>query len=58
MNVMFSLSSEMLFHAGPSSLGFFAGCLKIITDSTLEIQNYKIQVQIKPKLHQLWRIAL
>ena len=50
--------SEMLHHAGPSSLGFFAKCLKIITDSTLEIQSYKIQVQIKPKLHQLWRIAL
>ena len=48
----------MLYHAGPSSLGFFAECLKIITDSTLEIQSYKIQVQIKPKLHQLWRIAL
>ena len=42
--------------AGPSSLVFFAECLKIITDS--KIQSYKIQVQLKPKLHQLWRIAL
>ena len=50
--------SEMLYHAGPSSLGFFAECLKTITDSTLQIQSYKIQVQIKPKLHKLWRIAL
>ena len=48
----------MLYHAGPSSLVFFAECLKIITDSNLQIQSYKIQVQIKPKLHQLWRIAL
>ena len=50
--------SEILYHAGPSSLGFFAECLKIVTDSTLQIQSYKIQVQLKPKLHQLWRIAL
>ena len=48
----------MLYHAGPSSLVFFAECLKIITDSNLQIQSYKIQVQLKPKLHQLWRIAL
>ena len=41
--------------AGPSSLVFFAECLKIITDSDLQIQNYKIEVQLKPKLHQLWR---
>ena len=27
-------------------------------DSNLQIQNYKIEVQLKPKLHQLWRIAL
>ena len=45
----------MLYHAGPSSLVFFAECLKIITDSDLQIQNYKIEVQLKPKLHQLWR---
>ena len=45
----------MQFHAGPSSLVFFAECLKIITDSDLQIQNYKIEVQLKPKLHQLWR---
>ena len=31
---------------------------KIIMDSDLQIQNYKIEVQLKPKLHQLWRIAL
>ena len=44
--------------AGPSSFVFFAECLKIITDSDLQIQNYKIEVQLKPKLHQLWRITL
>ena len=44
--------------AGPSSLVFFAECLKIITDSDLQIQNYKIEVELKPKLHQLWTIAL
>ena len=49
---------SVLYHVGPSSLGFFMECLKIITDSNLQIQSYKIQVQIKPKLHQLWRIAL
>ena len=27
-------------------------------DSYLQIQNFKIEVQLKPKLHQLWRIAL
>ena len=48
----------MLYHTGPSSLGFFAECLKIITDSNLQIQSYKIQAQLKPKLHQLWRITL
>ena len=48
----------MLYHAGPSSLVFFAECLKIITDSNLQIQSYEIEVQLKPKLHQLWRIAL
>ena len=49
----------MLYHAGPSSLVFFAKCFKkVITDSNLQIQSYKIQVQCKPKLHQLWRIAL
>ena len=48
----------MLYHAGPSSSVFFEECLKIITDSNLQIQSYKIQVQLKPKLHQLWRIAL
>ena len=48
----------MLYHAGPSSLVFFAERLKIIKDSNLQIQSYKIQVQLKPKLHQLWRIAL
>ena len=47
----------MLYHAGPRSLVFFAECLKMITDSNLQIQSYKIQVQLKPKLHQLWRIA-
>ena len=30
--------------AGPSSLVFFAEYLKIITDSDLQIQNYKIEV--------------
>ena len=44
--------------AGPSSLVFFADCLKIISDSYLQIQNYKNEAQLKPKLHQLWRIAL
>ena len=31
---------------------------KIITDSDLQIQNYKNEVQLKLKVHQLWRIAL
>ena len=44
--------------AGPSSLVFFAECLKVITDSDLQIQNHKVEVQLKPKLHQLWRITL
>ena len=44
--------------AGPSSLVFFADCSKIFMDSYLQIQNFKIEVQLKPKLHQLWRIAL
>ena len=44
----------MLYHSGPSSLVFFAEWLKIIMDSDLQI----IEVQLKPKLHQLWRIAL
>ena len=48
----------MLYHAGPSSLVFFAECSKIMTDSDLQIQSYEIQVQFKPKLLQLWRIAL
>ena len=48
----------MLYHAGPSSLVFFAERLKIIVDSDLQIQNYKIEVQLKQKLHQLWTIAL
>ena len=34
----------MLYHAGPISLVFFTECLKIITDSDLQIQNYKIEV--------------
>ena len=50
--------SAMLYHNGPSSLVFFAECLKIITDSDLQIQNYKTEVQLKLKLHQLRRIAL
>ena len=48
----------MLYQAGPSLLVFLAECLKIITDSDLQIQNYKTEVQRKPKPHQLWRIAL
>ena len=44
--------------AGPSSLVFFAECLKVITDSDLQTQNYETEVELKPKLHQLWRIAL
>ena len=50
--------SAMLYHDGSSSLVFFAECLKIITDSDLQIQNYKTEVQLKPKLHQLWWISL
>ena len=30
----------------------------IYTVSALEIQNFMIEVQLKPKLHQLWRTAL
>ena len=41
-----------------SSLVIFAGCLKIITDSDLQIKHYKIEVQLKPKPHQLQRTAL
>ena len=46
--------------ARPGSLVFFTECFKIITDSDLQIQNYdiEIEVQLKPKLHQLRRIAL
>ena len=40
------------------TLGPARQCLKIITDGYLQIQNYKIEMQLKPKLHQLWRIAL
>ena len=40
------------------TLGPVRQCLKIITDGYLQIQNYKIEMQLKPKLHQLWRIAL
>ena len=46
-----------LYHPGPSSWVFFAGCW-IITDNDLQIQNYKNEVQLKLKLHQLGRIAL
>ena len=35
---------------GPQSLVFVAECLKIIADSHLQIQNYKTEVQLKPKL--------
>ena len=42
----------MLYYAGPSSLVFFAECY-IITDRDLQIQNYKNEVQLKLKLHQL-----
>ena len=44
----------MLYHSEPSSLVFFAEWLKIIMDIDLQI----IEVQLKPKLHQLWRISL
>ena len=33
------------------------GC-KIITDSDLQVQNYKNEGQLKLKLQQLWAIAL
>ena len=36
--------SAMLYHAGPSSLVSFVECLKIITDSDLQIQSYKVEV--------------
>ena len=39
-------------------VSFLCRMFKIITDSDLQIQNYKIEVQLKLKLHQLWRIAL
>ena len=39
-------------------VSFLCRMFKMITDSNLQIQSYKIQVQLKPKLHQLWRIAL
>ena len=42
----------MLYHAGPSSLVFFAECY-VVTDSDLQIQNYKNEVQLKLRLHQL-----
>ena len=48
----------MLYHAGLSSLVLQKKIYIYITDSDLEIQNYKIEVQLKPKLHQLWRTAL
>ena len=40
-------------------VSFLCRSLKIITDSDLlQIQNYKIEMQLKLKVHQLWRIAL
>ena len=48
--------SAMLYHTGPSSLVFFVGCY-IITDRDSQIQNYKNKLQLKLKLHQLWKIA-
>ena len=36
--------SAVLYQAWPSSLVFFAECLKIFTDSDLQIKNYKIEV--------------
>ena len=39
-------------------VSFLCRMFKIITDSDLQIQNYKIEVQLKLKVHQLWRIAL
>ena len=38
-------------------VSFLCRMFKMITDSNLQIQSYKIQAQLKPKLHQLWRIA-
>ena len=37
----------MLYHAERSSLVFFAECY-IITDSDVQIQNYKNEVQLEP----------
>ena len=42
----------MLYHTGPNSLVFFAECY-IVRDSDLRIRNYKNEVQLKLKLHQL-----
>ena len=49
----------MLYHAGPSLLVFFVKKI-YIKDSDLQIQNYEVEdkVQLKAKLHQLWRTAL
>ena len=55
MTVSLVREYAMLYHAGPSSLVFFAGC-QIITDSDLQIQSNKNEVQLKMKLHQLWRM--
>ena len=38
--------------------GTFLQKLSWIVIYSVQIQNYKIEVQLKPKLHQLWRIAL
>ena len=43
----------MPYHAGPMALVLFAECF-ISTDSDVQIQNYKNEVQLKLKLHQLY----
>ena len=46
----------MFSHDGPSLLAFLA--VKILTDSDFQIQISKNGLQLKLKLHQLWRTAM
>ena len=47
----------MFCHVGLSSLAFLAGCY-ILTDSDFHIQISKNGLQLKLKLHQLWRTSI
>ena len=48
--------SAMLYNVGPHTPACCAFLCR--TDSDLQVQNYKNEVQLKLKLHQLWRIVV